>query len=106
MKFGLLYLSEFSNVFLFSALTVTLFFGGWQIPWVPPAITQPIAPVIFMIKTYLGIFFIFAIRGTLPRVRVDQMLATGWKVLLPASLAWMMIVGFIIKIGQVLAVPR
>jgi NADH-quinone oxidoreductase subunit H len=106
MKFGLLYLSEFSNVFLFSALTVTLFFGGWQIPWVPPAITQPIAPIIFMIKTYLGIFFIFAIRGTLPRVRVDQMLATGWKVLLPASLAWMMVVGFIIKIGQVLAVPR
>jgi NADH-quinone oxidoreductase subunit H len=102
MKFGLLFLAEFSNVFLFSALMVTLFFGGWQIPWVSPDVMQPIAPVVFMIKTYLGIFFIMTIRGTLPRLRVDQMLATGWKVLLPASLAWVMVTGFIIKIGQVL----
>jgi len=106
MKFGLLYLSEFSNVFLFSALLVTLFFGGWQIPWVSPDITQPIAPIIFMLKTYLGIFFIFTIRGTLPRLRVDQMLATGWKVLLPASLAWVMVTGFIMKLGQVLVGSR
>ena len=106
MKFGLLFLAEFSNVFLFSALMVTLFFGGWQVPWVSPEITQPIAPIVFMLKTYLGIFFIFTIRGTLPRLRVDQMLATGWKVLLPASLAWVMVTGFIIKIGQVLVGSR
>ncbi len=106
MKFGLLYLAEFSNVFLFSALLVTLFFGGWQIPWVPAELTQPIAPIVFMIKTYLGIFFIFTIRGTLPRLRVDQMLATGWKVLLPASLAWVMVTGFLMKIGQVLVGSR
>lgn len=106
MKFGLLFLSEFSNVFLFSALTVTLFFGGWQVPWVSADLIQPIAPIVFMIKIYLGIFFIFAIRGTLPRVRVDQMLATGWKVLLPASLAWVMVTGFVIKVGQALVGPR
>jgi NADH-quinone oxidoreductase subunit H len=106
MKFGLLFLSEFSNVFLFSALTVTLFFGGWQVPWVSADLIQPIAPVVFMIKTYIGIFFIFAIRGTLPRLRVDQMLAVGWKVLLPASLAWVMVTGFIIKVGQTLVGPR
>ena len=106
MKFGLLFLAEFSNVFLFSALMVTLFFGGWQVPWVSPEITQPIAPIVFMLKTYLGIFFIFTIRGTLPRLRVDQMLATGWKILLPASLAWVMVTGFIIKLGQVLVGSR
>jgi NADH-quinone oxidoreductase subunit H len=106
MKFGLLFLSEFSNVFLFSALTVTLFFGGWQVPWVSADLIQPIAPVVFMIKTYIGIFFIFTIRGTLPRLRVDQMLATGWKVLLPASLAWVMITGLVIKVGQALVGPR
>jgi NADH-quinone oxidoreductase subunit H len=108
MKFGLLFLSEFSNVFLFSALTVTLFFGGWQIPWVSADLpwVQAIAPIVFMIKTYLGIFFIFTIRGTLPRLRVDQMLATGWKVLLPASLAWVMVTGFVIKFGQQLVGPR
>ena len=106
MKFGLLFLSEFSNVFLFSALTVTLFFGGWQVPWVSADLTQPIAPIVFMLKTYLGIVFIFTIRGTLPRLRVDQLLATGWKVLLPASLAWVMVTGFVIKVGQTLVGPR
>ena len=106
MKFGLLFLSEFSNVFLFSALTVTLFFGGWQVPWVPASLVQPVAPLVFMAKTYIGIFFIFAIRGTLPRLRVDQLLATGWKVLLPASLAWVMITGLVIKVGQTLTGPR
>jgi NADH-quinone oxidoreductase subunit H len=106
MKFGLLFLSEFSNVFIFSALVVTLFFGGWQVPWVPAARVQPIAPVVFMLKTYLGIFFIMAIRGTLPRVRVDQLLALGWKALLPASLAWVMVTGFIIKAGQMVWGPR
>ena len=102
MKFGLLFLAEFSNVFLFSALTVTLFFGGWQLPWVSGDLpwVQAIAPLVFMAKTYFGIFIIFAIRGTLPRLRVDQMLATGWKILLPASLAWVLVTGVVIKIGQ------
>ena len=106
MKFGLLFLSEFSNVFMFSALTVTLFFGGWQVPWVPADAVQGIAPLVFMLKTYVGIFFIFTIRGTLPRIRVDQMLAAGWKVLLPASLAWVMVTAFVIKVGQALGGPR
>jgi NADH-quinone oxidoreductase subunit H len=106
MKFGLLFLSEFSNVFIFSALMVTLFFGGWQIPWVPGDWVQPIAPVVFLLKTYIGIFFIMVIRGTLPRVRVDQLLAIGWKALLPASLAWVMFTALIIKVGQSLGGPR
>ena len=100
MKFGLLFLSEFSNTFIFAALTVTLFLGGWGIPFVPESIMQPIAPLVFMIKTYLVIYLLMVIRGTLPRVRVDQMLALGWKVLLPASIAWVMITGLVIKLGQ------
>lgn len=94
MKFGLLFLSEFSNVFVFSALMVTLFFGGWQggfgaIP----------APVVFMLKTYFGIFVVMTIRGTMPRVRVDQLLALGWKVLLPASIVWAMITALVVKLA-------
>ncbi len=100
MKFGLLFLSEFSNTFIFAALTVTLFLGGWGIPFVPESIMQPIAPLVFMIKTYLVIYLLMVIRGTLPRVRVDQMLSLGWKVLLPASIAWVMITGLVIKLGQ------
>ena len=106
MKFGLLFLSEFSNVFVFSALMVTLFFGGWQVPWVSADLVQPIAPVVFMLKTYVGIFFIMTIRGTLPRVRVDQLLALGWKFLLPVSLALVMITALVIKIGQSIGGPR
>ena len=106
MKFGLLFLAEFSNVFIFSALVTTLFFGGWQLPWVPAELYQPIAPVIFMLKVYFGIFVLMTIRGTLPRVRVDQMLSLGWKVLLPASLAWVMITGFVLKLGQTLGGVR
>ncbi|NTW29272.1 MAG: NADH-quinone oxidoreductase subunit NuoH [Coriobacteriia bacterium] len=94
MKFGLLFLSEFSNVFVFSAMMVTLFFGGWQggfgiIP----------APVVFMLKTYIGIFILMTIRGTMPRVRVDNLLALGWKFLLPASIAWTMITAFVLKLA-------
>ena len=106
MKFGLLFLSEFSNVFIFSALIVTLFLGGWMLPWIPASLYQPIAPVIFMLKTYFVIFVLMTVRGTLPRVRVDQMLSLGWKVLLPASLAWVMVTGLIIKVGGVLAGAR
>jgi len=106
MKFGLLFLSEFSNSFIFSALMVTLFFGGWQIPWVSGDLIQPIAPIVFLIKTYIGIFFLMTIRGTMPRVRVDQLLALGWKALLPASLAWVMITALIIKVGQSLVGAR
>jgi NADH-quinone oxidoreductase subunit H len=100
MKFGLLFLSEFSNTFIFAALTVTLFLGGWGIPFVPESVMQPIAPIVFMIKTYLVIYLLMVIRGTLPRVRVDQLLTIGWKFLLPISIAWVMITGLIIKLVQ------
>jgi NADH-quinone oxidoreductase subunit H len=100
MRFGLIFLSEFSNTFIFAALTVTLFLGGWGIPFVPESVMQPIAPIVFMIKTYLVIYLLMVIRGTLPRVRVDQLLTIGWKFLLPISIAWVMITGLIIKLVQ------
>jgi NADH-quinone oxidoreductase subunit H len=102
MRFGLIFLSEFSNTFIFSALVVTLFLGGWQVPFVPAEVIEPIAPVVFMLKTYIGIFFLMTIRGTLPRVRVDQLLALGWKFLMPASVVWLMVTALIVKLGHVL----
>lgn len=94
MRFGLLFLSEFSNLFIFSALLVTLFFGGWHggfgiIP----------APVVFIIKTYIGIFVLMTVRGTLPRVRVDHLMSLGWKFLLPASIAWVLITALVVKLA-------
>jgi NADH-quinone oxidoreductase subunit H len=102
MKFGLLFLAEFSGLFIMSALIVTLFFGGWMIPWMPLSWYEPIAPIVFLLKTYLVIFGFMWIRGTLPRVRIDQLMSTGWKVLIPATLGWIMVTGVALKVLEAL----
>jgi len=104
MKFGLLFLSEFSNLFIFAALLVTLFFGGWLVPFVPADVMAQVgfvAPVVFIFKTYVVIAVLMVIRGTLPRVRVDQLLNLGWKFLLPASMVWFMVTALVLKLGSV-----
>jgi NADH-quinone oxidoreductase subunit H len=89
MRFGFLYLAEFSNMFVVSAIGTTLFFGGWQLPFVEtPAL---LAPLVFMAKIYIGIFGMMWIRGSMPRIRVDQLLALCWKGLIPVSLGWVVI---------------
>ena len=98
MKFGLLFLSEFSNQFVVSALGVTLFFGGWTLPWVPAEVNATFGPVIFMAKAYVGIAMMMWIRGTFPRVRIDQLMELGWKRLIPASLVLIMLTGLVLKV--------
>ncbi len=100
MKFGLLFLSEFSNSFIMAAVLVTLFLGGWRIPLMPYEWYAPVAPLVFILKTYLVIFVFMWIRGTMPRVRIDQLMTLGWKILLPASLGWLMLTGLFVKLGQ------
>ncbi len=98
MRFGFMFLAEFSNMFVVSALGVTLFFGGWLVPW---ADRNPLAlalgPAVFMLKTYLGIAVMMWVRGTLPRVRVDQLLAFSWKTLIPVSLAWTVLSALVMR---------
>lgn len=94
MKFGLLYLAEFSNLFVLSGMMVALFFGGWQggfgvIP----------GGVVFLIKTYIVIIIVMVIRGSMPRIRVDHLLKLGWKFLLPASIVCVMVTAFILKLA-------
>lgn len=98
MRFGFMYLAEFSNMFIFSALIVCLFFGGWTLPFVDPLAMGAFAPLVFVLKTYLVIFFMMMIRGTYSRYRVDQMLAFGWKVLMPAALVFTVVVAAVIKL--------
>ena len=100
MKFGLLFLSEFSNQFIVSALGVTLFFGGWLLPWAPASWYEAVpvlAPAVFIIKTYIGIIIMMWIRGTFPRVRVDRLMDLGWKRLIPAALVMIVLTGVIDK---------
>jgi NADH-quinone oxidoreductase subunit H len=101
MKFGLIYLSEFSNTFVVSAIGVTLFFGGWMLPWVPAAWYEAVpvlAPTVFMLKTYLGIVLMWWVRGTYPRVRIDQLMDLGWKRLIPAALVMIVLTGVVDKL--------
>jgi NADH-quinone oxidoreductase subunit H len=98
MRFGFMFLAEFSNTFVAAAVGVTLFFGGWLLPGLEHnAVALALGPVIFMVKVYLGIFCMFWIRGTLPRIRIDQMLSFAWKALIPLSLLWVVVFAVILK---------
>jgi len=98
MRFGFMYLTEFSNNFILGGLMVALFFGGWTLPFVPAEITAPIAPVIFVLKTYLVIFCFMVVKGSFSRFRVDQMASLGFKILVPIALIWALVFGVGYKI--------
>lgn len=93
MGFALFFLGEYSHIILMSALNALLFLGGWL-----PIIEIPIIPnvVWFALKTVFFIFVFIWVRSTFPRYRYDQLMRLGWKVFLPLSLGWLLIVTFII----------
>ena len=97
MKFSMFFIAEYANVVTVSAMLATLFFGGWDIPFTRVDETGVwywviASHLMFFVKTFFWIFFIMWIRWTLPRFRYDQLMALGWKVLLPVSLAYIMLI--------------
>ena len=74
------FLAEYMNTFVIAALTALLFLGGWYGPWLPGWLW-------FLIKAYSVVLVIFWIRGTFPRLRIDQLMAFAWQVIVPLSLA-------------------
>ena len=93
MKFGMFFVGEYLGITLISALLVTLFFGGWMGPFLPPLFW-------FLLKTFLFICLFILIRASLPRPRFDQVLSWGWKVMLPLSLFNLMITGVILLASE------
>ena len=79
MRFGLFQMGEYVNMITLSALAVTLFFGGWYGPW------SPLGPLWFLLKLFVILFVFLWLRATLPRLRYDQLMRFGWKVLLPVA---------------------
>ena len=79
MRWGLFQTAEYINLITLSALAVTLFFGGWHGPW------APLAPLWFFIKLFLFMALFIWIRASVPRLRYDQLMRFGWKILLPAA---------------------
>ena len=84
MKFGLFYLAEFLNTFIISAVAASIFFGGWQGPFVQQI--PALGILYFFGKTFLLIIVQLWFRGSLPRIRVDQLMNFGWKRLVPLML--------------------
>jgi NADH-quinone oxidoreductase subunit H len=91
MKFGMFFVGEYLGITLISAMTVTLFFGGWLGPVLPPLIW-------FLIKTGAFISGFILLRAALPRPRYDQLMAFGWKLLLPLALLNLVVTGALVLV--------
>jgi len=89
IKFALYYFNEYIGVSLISALIAALYFGGWLGPWLPPLLW-------FFLKTLVLIGFFILVRATLPRLRYDQLMSLGWKVLLPLALLNLLATGAVV----------
>jgi NADH-quinone oxidoreductase subunit H len=88
MKFAMFFMAEYINMIVASALTVTLFFGGWTLPGFHPQGLAGVllSVVIFAAKTAFFVWVFIWVRWTLPRFRYDQLMRLGWKALLPLAL--------------------
>ncbi|TDD23430.1 NADH-quinone oxidoreductase subunit NuoH [Kribbella turkmenica] len=104
MKYAMFFLAEYINMATVSALATTLFLGGWRAPW-PISIwdgaNSGYWPVLWFVgKMMCFIFFYIWLRGTLPRLRYDQFMQLGWKVLIPVSLGWILLVATVRAVGR------
>lgn len=89
MKFGMFFVGEYVSIIVISAMITTLFLGGWHGPLLPPVVW-------FLIKTFFFIAFFILLRAALPRPRYDQLMAYGWKVMLPIALLNLSITGAVV----------
>ncbi|WAC14843.1 NADH-quinone oxidoreductase subunit NuoH [Dyadobacter pollutisoli] len=86
MKFGMFFIGEYLGITLVSAMVVTIFFGGWLGPFLPPIVW-------FALKTFVFIVLFILLRASLPRPRYDQLMEYGWKIILPIALLNLLITG-------------
>jgi len=99
MKFAMFFMAEYTNMITVACVATLLFFGGWHGPILQafPPILQALVPIFwFCLKVFLFIFLYIWVRGTLPRFRYDQLMAFGWKVLLPLAIANIIVTSFIV----------
>jgi NADH-quinone oxidoreductase subunit H len=97
MKFAMFFLSEYANMITVSCLATILFFGGWHGPVFGPYVLRVILPVFwFCVKLFCFLFFYIWMRGTLPRFRYDQLMAFGWKFLLPVGVLNILVTSFVV----------
>jgi NADH-quinone oxidoreductase subunit H len=113
MKFSFFFIAEYANMVTISALMATLFFGGWDIPltaWDNAAphtgLKTALTGITLVAKILFFIFLFMWIRWTLPRFRYDQLMALGWKILLPLSLGYIVLIAGAVLALDAARVPR
>ena len=109
MTFALFMLGEYANMFMISALTTMLFLGGWLLPFgvhVPFLEWGPLPALWFIIKICAVMFLFLWVRATLPRFRYDQLMRLGWKIFLPFSLFWVMVIAGVLVFTNTLPNPQ
>jgi NADH-quinone oxidoreductase subunit H len=99
MKFAMFFMAEYANMITVASLATLLFLGGWHGPIGGPPLLQAILPVFwFVSKVFAFLFLYIWVRGTLPRFRYDQLMAFGWKFLLPLAIANLVITALIVAL--------
>jgi NADH-quinone oxidoreductase subunit H len=99
MKFAMFFMAEYANMFTVACLATVLFLGGWSGPVFGPPILHILLPVLwFVVKVIVFMFIYIWVRGTLPRFRYDQLMAFGWKFLLPLALANIIVTSLIVAL--------
>ncbi|MBR9976647.1 MAG: NADH-quinone oxidoreductase subunit NuoH [Bacteroidetes bacterium] len=104
-KFALFFLAEYANMITASAIIVTLYFGGWQVPYLellalPTGVVVVLQILAFIVKVAFMLFVFQWVRWTVPRFRYDQLMDLGWKVMLPIALANVIVTGIVILLIQ------
>jgi len=97
MKFAMFFMAEYANMVTVACLATLLFLGGWNGPLFGPPVLQAVLPLLwFFLKVFAFIFLYIWVRGTMPRFRYDQLMAFGWKFLLPLAIANLIITAFVV----------
>jgi NADH-quinone oxidoreductase subunit H len=99
MKFAMFFMAEYANMITVACVATLLFLGGWSGPLFGPPILQSLLPVLwFVLKVVVFLFIYIWVRGTLPRFRYDQLMAFGWKFLLPLAIANILVTALIVAL--------
>ena len=103
MSFALFFLAEYANMLLIGAIAATIFLGGWLSPFQGIPILQPMfawvpGVIWFLLKLSRVAFMYLWLRATMPRYRYDQIMRLGWKVLIPVTIVWLVVLAFAVKL--------
>jgi len=104
VAFAIFFLAEYANMILLSALAVILFLGGWHSPFLGWPVLGPLFDwvpgiVWFVLKIFIFLYLYLAFRATFPRYRYDQIMRLGWKVLIPVTVVWLLVVAALVLAG-------